>query len=166
MPRLRKGEMAGGVKAKSVAVQNNVKRRIEIFNDLISMQQPSSEQLDFFRSAENLASWNDESMGIFSVSVKTLRKHVDDIYPDGLAALCASARMKLAEKTVQQNQNKTTDYKRKASLAIDSALEMTARYLDLLERMKRMTHHSKEMELELVKHLRRYGQHPHIKEVI
>lgn len=165
MPRLRKGEVADGVKAKSIAIQSNIKRRIDIFYELIVMEQPPSEPLEYFQSAQKLANWSDESRAILPVSVKTLRKHVDALYPEGLAALCASAGLKLVKTVVHSSQSKTTDYKRKASLAIDSALEMTARYLDLLERMKRMIHHSKDMELELIKHFRRYGQNPHIKEV-
>lgn len=165
MPRLKKGQTADGIKTKSDAVRRNAEHRVRVFQGLCSLEKPPLEDLAPFQSAEKLALWSSDSYAIFPISVKTLRKHVDTFYPGGLAALCATARAKLNGEMVTAKPTMATDHRRNASLAVDAALEMTARYLDLLERIKRMANKSKEIEFELDKHLRRYGQHPHIQEV-
>lgn len=164
MPRLKKGEIASGVKSKSDAIRNNVERRVHIFRGLSSMVDPPWEDISFFQTAEKLANWECPLQGIVPISVKTLRKHVDAVYPGGLVALCLAARNMIGQGSDSPVRAKE-DCKKKAALAIDSALEMTARYLDLLERMKRLSLLSGNVEMELSKHLRRYGQSPHIRRV-
>ncbi len=52
-----------------------------------------------------------------------------------------------------------------SQLAVDAALDMSARYLDLLERLKRLSLRSDIAESELQRHYRRYEKNPHIKVV-
>lgn len=58
---------------------------------------------------------------------------------------------------------KFKELKAKVEIAVDSALEMTARYLDLLEKFQRIALRNDAASIELDRHFRRYGSNPHIR---
>jgi len=164
MPRLVKGQIASGIVAKSQASMQSVKRRVEIFRDMVAAKPQSRELLSFYVSAESLAAWNDLEMGVTPVSVKTLRKHIVLFHPDGLADICERARRLQRSVPDQRDRTSPSRLKLQSERAIDSALEMTVRYLDLLDRIKRLSHKSSDIENELSKHFRKFGRNPHVKE--
>lgn len=164
MPRLVKGQVASGIVAKSEARVLSVKRRVEIFSEIIAAKQHTHGLLNIYVSAESLAAWNDLEMGVTPVSVKTLRKHIVLFHPEGLADICERARVLQRSVSDQRDRISPSRFKLQAERAIDSALEMTVRYLDLLERIKRLSHKSSDIENELGKHFRKFGRNPHVKE--
>jgi hypothetical protein len=166
VPRLGKGEVAAGIKSKSDAIQQTIGRRVILFQALMVKRDPLTEEWNVFRTAQTLAEWKNEAEEIYPVSVKTLRKYVDLLYPGGLAALCLMAKKKMDFINSKTLSPTSANLKLKAERAVDSALEMTTLYLDLLERFKKVSMVSDVAELELSKHFRRYGRNPHVKEVL
>lgn len=163
MPRLTKGALAVGIAAKSREKLVAVRRRVEKFIQISTMQQPPADLLKVFCTAESLAEWHDPALGISPLSVKTLRKHFAQYYPEGLAELCAKARELCSSANAAPEAPSTQQYKLQTERAIDSALEMTARYLDLLERIKKLSVIDNDVSVQLRKHLEKFGSNPHIK---
>ena len=164
MPRLVKGQVASGIFAKSETIMLSVKRRVEIFSEIVATNPHAHELLNAYVSAETLAAWSDLEMGVTPVSVKTLRKHIVLFHPEGLADICEKARALLRSVSDQPDRTRPSRTKLQAERAIDSALEMTVRYLDILERIKKLSHKSGDIENELSKHFRKFGRNPHVKE--
>ncbi|MBI6578184.1 hypothetical protein YA0001_13660 [Pseudomonas viridiflava] len=165
MGRLVKGETALGVKVLSEAAMHSVRRRAEIFEHLKADHSARSVTLKCFTSIQLLAEWCDVEMGISPISVKTLRKHMSSFYPEGLAAMCKAARCLSREGRQNHSDGDGFNYKRQTERAIDSALEMTVRYLDLLERFKKISQKDNDSIKELEQHFRKFGRNPHIQEV-
>lgn len=166
MPRLSKGEIAPGVKSRQDAAIQTIAKRVEIFYELIANNAPSLEMLSVYQSINKLAEWEERERGVFPISVKTLRRHIGLFYKDGLRALCQAAREKYTAVEKPRRLPLAINDKGRTEQAIDSALEMTVRYLDLLERMRRLAHTSQEVDNEVSKHFRRFGKNPHIREIL
>lgn len=164
MPRLTKGSTATGIAAKSESKVLSVKRRFDKFSEVFSLNKPPLEIVKYFSTAGLLAQWSDTDLGIDPVSVKTLRKHIVLFHAEGLADICAKARILLLANQAKENKPSMGRVKQQAEQAIDSALEMTARYLDLIERLKKISRTHEATVLELDKHFKKFGRNPHIKE--
>ncbi|MBN0610029.1 hypothetical protein JTM17_34550, partial [Pseudomonas aeruginosa] len=98
--------------------------------------------LSAFISVSKLAAWDDESLGITPLSHKTLRKYVNGLYEGGLSKLLRDAALVIGDtrKLIRKKPSDDVDAWRLSSqLAVDAALDMSARYLDLLERLKRLS---------------------------
>ncbi|XQE67363.1 hypothetical protein ACOAPY_01845 [Pseudomonas sp. P3C3] len=167
MPRLSKGQLAPSIKGLSVAAARSVANRVSEFHRLRASSSPSRGDISVFTTVTSLADWSNESLGITPLSPKTLRKYVNGLYEGGLAQLLRDAALLLGDSQQSLNKKSTNDevFKLNAQLAVDAALDMTARYLDLLERMKRLSLRSDAVGAELQCHYRRYDKHPHIKVV-
>lgn len=165
MARLVKGQTAPGVLAISEAALGSVRKRAELFERIRNGESIYSEHLRFFESVQLLADWDAPALSISPISVKTLRKYILRFYPDGLAAMCRVARsiQRIDEKSKKDQSG--GHYKLQSELAIDSALEMTARYLDLVERLKKLSRKDRNINKELEQHFRKFGRNPHIQEV-
>jgi len=168
MPRLAKGEVASGVKAKAIASEASAKRRIELFESLKLETSPSENKIMIFANVSSLAAWDEPLSGVTPLSQKTLRKYINIYYPSGLSGLTKEAGLmlqgaKVAVSTVTAE--KYVGLQSRVEQAVDSALEMTARYLDLLERMKKLAVQDERAEMEMQRHFRRYETHPHMKVV-
>lgn len=165
MARLVKGQTAPGVMAISEAALASVQKRAELFERIRNGESIYLEHLRFFESVQLLADWDAPALSIYPISVKTLRKYILRFYPDGLAAMCRVARsMQRIDEKSEKNQS-GGHYKLQSERAIDSALEMTARYLDLIERLKKLSRKDKSFNKELEQHFRKFGRNPHIQEV-
>ncbi|HEJ5741332.1 TPA: hypothetical protein SL763_001270 [Pseudomonas aeruginosa] len=168
MPRLGKGEIAESIKGLSEAAARSAACRISQFERLKELSSPSADELSVFLSVSSLAAWEDEALGITPLSHKTLRKYVNRLYEGGLIQLLADAASVLGSSrkmAVKKASDDVEVWKSKAQKAVDSALDMTARYLDLLERLKRISLQSEVADSELQRHYRRYEKNPHIKAV-
>ncbi|HBO2503617.1 TPA: hypothetical protein L4H91_003715 [Pseudomonas aeruginosa] len=168
MPRLGKGQIAESVKGLAEAAARSAACRVSEFERLRESSSLSASELSVFHSVSSLAAWENEALGITPLSQKTLRKYVDKLYEGGLIQLLADAASLIGDSRKPVGKRISDDvevWKSKAQQAVDSALDMTARYLDLLERLKRISLQSDIADSELQRHFRRYEKHPHIKAV-
>ncbi|EPH9811380.1 hypothetical protein ACS37B_000654 [Pseudomonas aeruginosa] len=168
MPRLSKGHIAESIKGLSEAAARSAACRVSEFERIRNSSSPSAGELSVFLSVSSLAAWENEALGITPLSNKTLRKYVNRFYEGGLIQLLADAASVIGDsrKSVGKKTSDDVDvWKSKTQQAVDSALDMTARYLDLLERLKRISLQSEIADSELQRHYRRYERHPHIKAV-
>ncbi len=168
MPRLGKGQIASSIKVLSETAARSAACRISEFDRIRATPSPSKSELSAFTSVSKLAAWDNESLGITPLSHKTLRKYVNGLYEGGLSQLLRDAALIIGDSR-QLIRKKSSDdvdaWKLSSQLAVDAALDMTARYLDLLERLKRLSLRSDLAESELQRHYRRYEKNPHIKVV-
>ncbi|NNB83505.1 hypothetical protein [Pseudomonas aeruginosa] len=168
MPRLGKGQIAPSIKVLSEAAARSAACRISEFDRIRTSPSPSKSELSAFISVSKLAAWDDESLGITPLSHKTLRKYVNGLYEGGLSQLLRDAALVIGDtrKLIRKKPSDDVDAWRLSSqLAVDAALDMSARYLDLLERLKRLSLRSDIAESELQRHYRRYEKNPYIKVV-
>lgn len=161
MPRLTKGQMAAGIRLRLDLSNGSVGARIVALKDLKSSGGRPPDEVAKFRSFQQLASWEDLERGITPLSIKTLRKHLDALYEGGsrsfrkdMAQLFRPERASEAA-TVEAGES---EKQRADRFSADAAMEMTTRYLDLLERLKRLSVASEAAEAELLRHLRRYSE--------
>ncbi|TLP68406.1 hypothetical protein FEA48_30110 [Pseudomonas nitroreducens] len=168
MPRLGKGQIAKSIKGLSEAAARSAACRVSEFERLRESSSPSKGELSVFLSVSSLAAWEDEALGITPLSHKTLRKYVNRFYGGGLAQLLSDAAGISDNPPTPLGRKTSSDvevWKFKTQQAVDSALDMTARYLDLLERLKRISLQSEIADSELQRHYRRYEKNPHVKAV-
>lgn len=165
MGRLVKGQIAPGVVAISEAALRSVRRRAQVFESIRRGEDTYVPKLSIFTSAQSLSDWADPGLEISPISVKTLRKHMALVYPEGLAAMCSLARTLLRDKSNRQVDQDIPNFRKQSERAIDAALEMTARYLDVLERFRKLSIKDKDINKELEQHFRKFGRNPHIQEV-
>jgi len=167
MPRLIKGEVAPGVQAKTAAAQKSALSRIEYFTQLVKENNPADVAWLHFRNLDSLSQMLMPELGIDPISPKTLRKHMVTMYEGGVAGLLLDAK-KITElsRGPSVNSRKTDRFEElqvRTQIAVDSALEMTARYLDLLEKFQKIARGSDSAKIALDRHFRRYGSNPHIR---
>ncbi|MCP1481972.1 hypothetical protein J2Y88_004283 [Pseudomonas chlororaphis] len=168
MPRLSKGEIAPSIRGLSEAAARSAAARVAEFERLRDESPPSAAKLSVFLTVTSLAAWESVSLGITPLSSKTLRKYINELYEGGLSKLLDDAARSISE-THKSKEAKVANgvkiWQLQAQQAVDSALDMTVRYLDLLERLKKLSLESEAAESELQRHYRRYEKHPHIKVV-
>lgn len=161
MPRLIKGQIASGIQLRLDMSKSSANARIVVFKDLQNSTSPITGELEKFRSFQQLASWEDPAKGITPLSTKTLRKHLDSLYEGGSSGFRKDVGLLLG-KGIGQKEDPIavgeSEKARKDRFAADAAMEMTTRYLDLLERLKRLSVSSEVAEAELLRHIRRYGE--------
>ncbi|MBH1634005.1 hypothetical protein I5U65_02280 [Stenotrophomonas maltophilia] len=150
MPRLSKGQVAAGVRDKQLRAERSVRGIIAILDEAVAVGSFPEEHGDLFRRMSDLAGMNDEARGIFPMSVRTLRKNVESLYPGGMGEfrraigeLLGAARAPV----VQQEDEAWLE---------DAVLDMTARYSDLVQRFKRLALGSEAAADELKRHFDRY----------
>jgi hypothetical protein len=107
-----------------------------------------------YSSTERLASWSDELQGIMPVSPKTMLKHMLARYPGGFSALKAQATSHLPKAPLS---TKPGSIQTDSGRAVDGLLEMTGRYLDLLERLQKVSASNEDVQLLLERHMRIFG---------
>ena len=152
MPRLQRGQVASGVRAKQVRAQKSVEAIIAILNEALHSHGFTGEDARRFARLSDLAMMDDATRGISPMSVRTLRNNVDAMYPGGMRAFRAAV-LSIGEKA---------ELKAASSPVIaevwleDAVLDMTARYSDLLQRFKRVALQSDMAEDEIRRHFSRY----------
>lgn len=169
MPKLKKGQMASGIKARSNATVESVRRRIVLFEKLRVHANPSKEIVSHFTTLERLAAWNDGQYGISRVSPKTLRKHLGSCYCGGALQfkqdvanlILVFGKTVVSPKSISRS---NATIKNRLSEATDAVLEMSGRYLDLLERLRKLAKSHEGADSELLRHLRKFGDvAPHLR---
>nr|CBA30150.1 hypothetical protein Csp_C22110 [Curvibacter putative symbiont of Hydra magnipapillata] len=120
-----------------------------------------------FASVDALAAWEDVDQGIYPVSPKTMRKHIDLMHGGGYRAFILSVEY-------LRNHNATSTARSSVEAAIRQGLEreaaaileMTNRYLDLMKRMRNLAENNPSAMVQLKHHLRIFGdEHPHLTRV-
>ena len=84
MPRLNKGQIAVGIQNKMDQSKRSVNARIDALQRLQRSTERSPDEVANFINFDRLASWCEPQLGITPLSTKTLRKHLNNIYEDGL----------------------------------------------------------------------------------
>ena len=161
MSRLTKGQMAAGIRLRLDLSKCSADARIVVLKGLQGSKDNQPNEVEKFRSFRQLASWEDAERGITPLSVKTLRKHLDALYDGGSLGFRKDVAQLLGrESAVEVAPLKVGESERQRldRFAADAAMEMTTRYLDLLERLKRLSVGSEAAEAELLRHLRRYSE--------
>lgn len=159
MPRLTKGQMAAGIRLRLDLSTSSADARIAVLKDLQSAGCLKANEATKFRSFQQLAAWEDPERGITPLSPKTLRKHLDARYAGGSAGFRQDVAHLLRAGSVSPAATSGESQKQRVErFSADAAMEMTTRYLDLLERMKRLSVASEVAEVELLRHLRRYSE--------
>lgn len=161
MPRLTKGQMAAGIRLRLDLSKRSAEARIVVLQSLKSSNDRPPDVFAKLRSFQQLASWEDLGRGITPLSTKTLRKHLDALYEGGSQGFRKDMTQLLesegdsegAPVAAGESKRQRTD-----RFSADAAMEMTTRYLDLLERLKRLSATSEAAEVELQRHFRRYGE--------
>lgn len=158
MARLRRGELARGIEALAHRARANARRRLEIWGEIGRSERPTSHVLTHFLSIEALSKWSDLELGIVPISPKTLRKYIELEYDGGLAMFTRELKA-LQTKEVHDAKArsvKAPSHQDELRAAADAVMDMTARYLDLLERIKRISRHDAQIESELMRHFKRF----------
>ena len=155
MTRLSKGQSAKSVEARAQAVRANVYAKLELL-DKAASRPPGTPAAGCFSSFDDFARWNDPSLGVFSLTPKTLRRHINEVLPGGqrevLEKLSAARREHIAASSAT-----STDNRHASEELVDHVHAFTQRYLDLLERFRRLGTNSDEARNSLAKHLRLFG---------
>lgn len=165
MPKLKKGEIAPGVEARIEKVRQNVLRRLQIFNDLSVGDKTSDKTiLRHFITMDELASWNAPEIGITPVSAKTLRKYLEEMFQGGVCGFRKEiAHLKVTSGsecnvTKSYSLDLASEVRRQTEREAAATLEMTARYLDLLERLRKLAMHNENADKQLHHHLSIFGE--------
>lgn len=151
MPRLRAGETAASVRWLAEKKRSSALARLE---QLESFLQGDRQNAEYFGSFERLAAWHDPELGIYRMTPKTLRGHINHCFEGGqdrLLSLLSGARN--GGKASGQAQASAQSVSDRAG----AVMEMTGRYLDLLDRLKRLASTSDAAAQELKHHLRLHG---------
>lgn len=161
MPRLTKGEIAPGIQLRRDRSMSSASARISMLRSLLNSNCPIPEQMLSIKNFRQLAMWEDRRRGITPLSIKTLRKHLDSLYEGGSHRFREDMAQLLERQftpKIEMVQNEEMKRRRVDRLSTDAAMEMTARYLDLLERFKKLSLASEVAERELISHMRRYRE--------
>lgn len=159
MPRLTKGQMAAGIRLRLDLSASSTDARITVLKSLQITESLQADVVAKFRSFRQLATWEDRERGITPLSPKTLRKHLDARYAGGSSGFRHDVAQLLGRDRVSPMAVAGESQKQRTErFSADAAMEMTTRYLDLLERMKRLSVASEAAEVELLRHLRRYSE--------
>lgn len=171
----RKGEMAPGVAARHGRAAASTMARIEVFRKLdVAALKVEPQLMDRFANFGRLAEWSEPSIGIYPISPKTLRKHLDHVYEGGYRSFQASVaalKEQLESDATPQVSKKilaliASAANEKSERATGAAIDMTARYLDLLDRVRKLSMSNSAAERQFRKHLQIFGEsHPHIRRV-
>jgi hypothetical protein len=156
MTKLVKGQRAKSVEARAEAVRATVRARLELLEKAACS--PSETPANgCFSSFDEFANWSEPTLGIFSLTPKTLRRHINDIFPGGqravLEKLSAARNMKQSGAGTPVGTVRSTADEQ----LVDHVHAFTQRYLDLLERLRRLSLSSEEARNSLAKHLRLFG---------
>lgn len=168
MSRLIKGEIAKSIQGISTAAALSAALRVEEFERLKNDPALSEANLSKFLTVSDLSAWKDDLLGITPLSPKTLRKYINGIYLGGLGQLlrdAANIMEGLRGELNKRAENNSSIWRARTEQAVDSSLEMTARYLDLLERLKKLAMRCEEANVELKRHMSRYESRSHIRVV-
>jgi hypothetical protein len=166
MPRLRKGEIAAGVRRRSEAANESAQARIRIFDQILAQRVDDPDVIDRFRTISALAGWRREQDKIVPMSQKTLRKHINEQFPGGYAAFVRASRSIRRRRGRGANVPLAETVSEQIAKASNRVAEMTNRYADLLQRMRRLTAKNSEASRELSRHLRVFGDAPPYLQVV
>jgi len=158
MSRLRKGQRAASVETRAREIRANVRARLERLDQVLLAGDTASAPPCWSASFEAFARWSEPSGGINSLSPKTLRRHVNEILSGGQSELLT----KLAAARDVQHPSRTRgsrcpEGKAKDEALIDHVHAFSQRYLDLLERLRRLGASSADARETLAKHLRLFS---------
>ncbi|MGO4505360.1 hypothetical protein [Dyella sp. 2YAF14] len=161
MPRLRKGELAVGISARAERSRQNAHRRLEVFARIQASPPDTAMLKSHFLTISALASWTDEALGIAPISQKTLRKYVDKEYRGGYTSLRSDIQALLVphdELAEGLATKEATSHRKTLAARADSVMDMSAQYLDLLQRIKRIATYDSRIESELTRHFERFSR--------
>lgn len=153
MPRLKKGQVAPGVRAKQERAQKSVQAIIGVLNEAVRLGRFSPEDGKLFGRMSDLEMMHDVSRGIAPMSVRTFRENVERMYPGGMKAFRATIA-ELGRDSVVSPAETVMEMGFE-----DAILDMTARYSDLLQRFKRVSLESDAAADEIKRHFDRYRSH-------
>lgn len=145
MPRLSKGQRATSIQARMDFARASTIARLDALRS--EGARIDSALLERFLNLDSLASWDEPDRGIHPLSPKTLRRHIDGVFDGGYQAfrVAVEAMKRRVRETTETElhsrkvrEHISSTVKAETERATDATLEMTARYLDLLQRLQRL----------------------------
>lgn len=160
MPRLKRGELAPGIARKAEQNAISVSARLKLLDQLESpdAQEVDASWVDAFLRQDRLAAFRMDELGITPMSEKTLRRYLV-LQGTSMEELTSRAR-RLVKTRVQ---NLTTDDAAVGKAVheegdtVERTLDITARYLDLLERLEKVRTSFSAVDSLLDRHLRLFA---------
>jgi hypothetical protein len=156
MARLSTGELAVGVKAKKAQCELTSEVRLNILRRALSGDVGALRHLTHFLNFTELCSWSQSSIGVVSISPKTLRAYIEQKYVGGLEAFRSDVQ-KAANQSNSRNKKTVKNGEEKSTSKVDQVLEVTNRYLDILDRFVKMSENRHDVRRELDAHFRKFG---------
>lgn len=159
MPRLSKGHVAPGLARLHEEAAEAVRRKIEKWT---AFKNAAPQNLDdhppHFGSFSALAEWSDVAQEVVRVDPKTLRKKLNAFYPGGSKALVSEMRsVRSAVRSAAEPSAARAKSASDEQTMPDAVMEVTNRYIDLLERFKRHAERDSRVMMELERHMRLHG---------
>jgi hypothetical protein len=166
MPRPKRGEMAPGVKRIQASREESARRRFDLLRDTLSRrdQSPSTILIKAFASQQSLATWASAEQGVHPMAVNTLRRYISTLYPGGapaferdrLALMRRLGERPAKEGTKDALQRGNHQLQEANQSLVNSVLEFSAQYLDLLKRTTELAKNHASVADELDGHLRAF----------
>lgn len=151
MPKLAKGETARGVKSKADACRVSALNRSLLLRRILARDAGARSYLSSFSSLMKLAALSLEEERITPLSEKTLRRYLEKVHPGGYAKFTADVSEALNRVTGVAAVPDRREHE------VDAVLKSTERYLDLLDRFKKIAMLSEVGKRELTYHFRIHG---------
>jgi hypothetical protein len=170
MARLKKGQTASGVAVRSQRASESVLARVRLLHELESSPINEERQLilQSFLKQGTLTRLSIPECGIHPASEKTLRKHLEshEVSFEDLSQRASGILSRLNPPLSEKPSKESTRFDDVQK--VESTLDVTARYLDLLERLEKICINSDAVSLLLQKHFHLFhGDHlkPHLRRV-
>lgn len=162
MGRLRKGDVAPGIAARSERAKESIAARLKVLDELQRNRSKCDDGvLVFFETVDALAGWTDAGRRISPVSPKTMRKHIERMYEGGYVAFMAALEQVRSMNTpAGLHPSVEAEVRRRIQQEAAAVLEMTNRYLDLIKRMRGLADASPAAMTQLKHHLQVFGSEP------
>lgn len=132
MARLKSGQIAAGVAAKSSRLSASVENLVAAVSKAAAHPEKYAEIRCHLATYRDLANWEDKALGICAMAQNTLRKNIETVCEGGLAGF-ERLRERALGRARENNKPKSsgTDYR----VLVNHLVEFNAQYLDLLERV-------------------------------
>lgn len=163
MARLSKGETANSIQSISLSKQSSVKEFLKCFVELKENKEGKLSPSDI-ESYEKICSWIKSTLPTSSISINTLKRHIDGIYAGGWESFKRHRKEILSRGEGRSLGGKSyllekisiceTNY----SLLVDEVLMMCERHLDLLEKIQRAALTNEFVKSDVASHLRRFSK--------
>lgn len=156
LSRLERGQVAVGVQQRQEACRRSTESRINVLSALLKGDGESVADLSHFMTLDALCEWFCPERGIERISPKTLRAHIEAIYPGGYR--CFSMDVKKATNRNSTKNNLTIE--KSTDLRADSVIEMVQRYFDLVDKMRYISKNNEPVRRALSEHFKKFGDYP------